>query len=181
VATINVLFVRFVVPETGSYDRIAIRQTGAAASGRSYVLGIYSDDGGRPKDRILLAGNASASGVGAKAIVIDVELEAGVVWLAIVANGDTTTPAPAIEHVPAGSNSPVSTTTGGSWTEPSGSTNTQTLSLNLNPSSGALPHRGTLPTEIQAAGDFDHQEWWLWSGYAAPLIWLRKSGGTSWS
>jgi hypothetical protein len=83
------------------FDRIAINVTTAGASGTRARMGIYRDNGsGYPSSLIpgTDVAEVAVDSTGVKENVIDVTLQPGLYWLALISNG-----APAVRAVPVAS------------------------------------------------------------------------------
>lgn len=85
--TADILYaIPFIVPDTHTYDRIAVEcTTQDAVEPNDARLGIYTDSGaGAPDALVLDAGEIDLTGTGAKEITISQQLTPGWYWLAFV-------------------------------------------------------------------------------------------------
>lgn len=78
------------IPAAVTLDRIEVEVTTAAAL-TTIRMGIYNDDGGTPGTLLLDAGTVDSSTTGRKSITISQSINAGIYWLASVAQGGTPT------------------------------------------------------------------------------------------
>jgi hypothetical protein len=80
----------FVVPETATFDRIAVYVTTPSSQAPNQMrLGIYDDDGNSAPDALVLdAGVVDTSTSGLKTITIDEQLGAGIYWLVAIQGGN---------------------------------------------------------------------------------------------
>ena len=71
------------------YDQIAIHVT-TSASGTTVMLGLYDDAGTYPGKLIASFGSLDSASTGLKTATINLELEPGLYWLALISNGNPT-------------------------------------------------------------------------------------------
>ena len=88
--TANTLYaLPFLVTKRSRWDKMNIRVT-TASSGTKVRLGIYTNEGVYPKDLIVDAGELDTGSTGSKEAVIDVTLDPGLYWLALLSSGAPT-------------------------------------------------------------------------------------------
>lgn len=81
----RLFFVPFPIATERAIDRIAFEVTTGGTAGSVGRLGIYADDDGNPGALLLDAGTVDTTSTGAKEIAVAETLDAGLSWLAIVA------------------------------------------------------------------------------------------------
>ncbi|MEM5854469.1 MAG: hypothetical protein QW228_08950 [Candidatus Aenigmatarchaeota archaeon] len=79
----------FLVAKTTRFDRIAIHVT-TAASGTTVLLGMYDDENVYPKNLIASFGTVDSASTGLRELSINLTLEPGLYWLALISNGNPT-------------------------------------------------------------------------------------------
>lgn len=88
--TANTLYaLPFLVTKRSRWDKMNIRVT-TASSGTKVRLGIYTNEGVYPKSLVVDAGELDTGSTGSKELVIDVTLDPGLYWLALLSSGAPT-------------------------------------------------------------------------------------------
>lgn len=106
-----------IVPRTTTFDRIAVRITGAAAAGKKVRLGIYADGTNLYPGALLLdAGTVNADSTGVLAITISQQLTKGFYWLVAVSDGTPTIVVWGFHNTPLGQTASDIALEQGEWT-----------------------------------------------------------------
>lgn len=79
----------YLVAKRTTFDRIAIHVT-TAASGSTVLLGIYDDLNTYPNNLIASFGTVDSASTGLRELGINLTLEAGLYWIALISNGNPT-------------------------------------------------------------------------------------------